>query len=401
MLVDRQKKSKRIFISAYACSPLKGSEASVGWSWIVRVSSLFPNYHFIVATEEREFKEDIITYTGLNTLKNVQFVFVPRKRNRKLENISTLMFYISYYLTYRKWHKKVLGEFRYLNELESIDIVHHLNMIGFREPGFLYRINGVKYIHGPVGGGGIIDKDALRLINNRKVRAFYFLYNIVNVLQKNHHFRWKKAVSKSQDLLMSNTANKQFFNKQNSTIYIASDYKLPDEIEVTGATVLTWVGAFQDRKLLDLFLEIVDHPSILNSVDSIQIFGDFIHGNEFSKSVRTVSSSQISFNGWAPKAVVEESLKGSRIFCTTSIREGTPVSIIEAYNAGCCVIGLKTGGVEDMVDSSFLVPYDQDREIIVREYRNLILDNLRTPKFGIPYYLTDKYRNSVIKKIYS
>ena len=37
---------KTILISAYGCEPLKGSEAGVGWNWVLQMAKqLFARYH--------------------------------------------------------------------------------------------------------------------------------------------------------------------------------------------------------------------------------------------------------------------------------------------------------------------------------------------------------------------
>ena len=41
---------------------------------------------------------------------------------------------------------------RIIIQQHHIDIVHQLNMIGFREPGYLWKIEDKLFVWGPIGG---------------------------------------------------------------------------------------------------------------------------------------------------------------------------------------------------------------------------------------------------------
>ena len=62
---------------------------------------------------------------------------------------------ISYFYTnpfsYRTWLKKTYGIARSLHARHKFDLTHHVNLIGFREPGHLWQMD-IPFIWGPVGG---------------------------------------------------------------------------------------------------------------------------------------------------------------------------------------------------------------------------------------------------------
>ena len=141
---------KNILVSAYACSPYKGSEPGVGWGFISELCK-YHNLHIIV--EEEKFKHEITEWLLRNNESDVakygKFYFIKKKRNRLLRKIWPP----SYYYYYRKWHKDALRLSSNLIYERNIDICHQLTMVGYREPGYLWKLD-VPFVWGPVGGAG-------------------------------------------------------------------------------------------------------------------------------------------------------------------------------------------------------------------------------------------------------
>lgn len=53
-----------------------------------------------------------------------------------------------FYFHYNKWQQKTLAIAKQIIKEQNIDIVHQLNMIGFREPGYLWKLDK-PFIWGP------------------------------------------------------------------------------------------------------------------------------------------------------------------------------------------------------------------------------------------------------------
>ena len=164
----------RILVSAYACSPYQGSEASVGWGFIYELSKL---HELVVFVEEEKFRKDIEKYLNKNQgkLRSVKFIFVRKKRNRFLRKLWPP----SYYRYYKKWHKDVYEIAKKLQSQSKFDIAHQLTMVGFREPGYLWKLN-IPFVWGPVGGMGYFP---YRFIGKLGFKGFiyYLAYNFFNL----------------------------------------------------------------------------------------------------------------------------------------------------------------------------------------------------------------------------
>ena len=135
-----------VLINAYAVSPSWGSEPGVGWNWIVNLAK---SCNVFVITEG-EWKDEIeVAVKDLPQCDNIHFYYNPVSPEiRKMcWNQGDWRFYIHY----RKWQLKTLDIAKEIIADNKIDIIHQLNMIGFREPGYLWSIDNIPFVWGPIG----------------------------------------------------------------------------------------------------------------------------------------------------------------------------------------------------------------------------------------------------------
>ena len=393
---------KNILINSYACGPNSGSEGSVGWSWVRRLTNFNVSTIVIVETE---FKQKIDKFLLTEKMTNVRFIFVKRKRFRFLEKINYNLFnYISLFF----WQIKVFFITKKIIKNNKIDIVHHLNMIGFREPGLLWMIPNVKYVHGPVGGGGTFCKNSLRLMSN-KGRLFYKTYNFINSFQRKFSLRFLFAKMKAgNNIFYANSENRIFFNDIDKSIYIPADPIIKSyNNKIIRRRNIVWVGVFEERKKLDLFLEIIDNWDFAKSLESIDVFGVKTNKNNFIDfDLKKISEKfslngiKLVFHGNVSQNILFEHLKTSSVMAFTSLREGTPLSIIEAYNLGIKVVCFETSGMVDMLVGDLFVKLD-DKQNLIDDFRTKIkyAFNPNSKQKTTDFFVND-YRNNFIKKIY-
>lgn len=90
-----------------------------------------------------------------------------------------------FYKHYRDWQWKTYLMAKEIIQQHSIDIVHQLNMIGFREPGYLWKIENKPFVWGPIGGLKQFP-DAYLQNTGLKMRLFNKLKNRINIFQVKH-----------------------------------------------------------------------------------------------------------------------------------------------------------------------------------------------------------------------
>ena len=140
----------KVLLSAYAVRPDSGSETGVGWNYFLNLSKINSLDVFLIT--ESEFKDEIYQACIKNKIDfgRVYFLSIGKYARKLCWNQGSWLFYLFYY----SWQKDVLKKCKILNHEYKFNIVHHLNMIGYREPGLLYKLAGPKFIIGPIGGIG-------------------------------------------------------------------------------------------------------------------------------------------------------------------------------------------------------------------------------------------------------
>jgi len=153
-----------ILICAHELSPYQGSECSEGWNIVINLSK-FHNLYVIYATGSQKspfsYKDAIDDFIKFKSIPNQikfynvnqpkltlllsKFNYIISKKNTAIGNP------ILYFMGYKLWHKNAFKKAKEILINEKIDLVHLLNSITFREPGYLWKLN-LPYVWGPTGG---------------------------------------------------------------------------------------------------------------------------------------------------------------------------------------------------------------------------------------------------------
>ena len=138
----------KILINAYACSPGMGSEPGMAWNWVSNLAK-FCELHIITEGEFREKIESVVP--TLEQGGNMHFYYNPV--SEEIRKMCWNQGDWRFYKYYREWQWKTYLMAKDICLKEQIDILHQLNMIGFREPGYLWKLskeNGTPFVWGPV-----------------------------------------------------------------------------------------------------------------------------------------------------------------------------------------------------------------------------------------------------------
>ena len=139
-------------------------------------------------------------------MRNVRWTFIHKPRARLLRKIWPP----SYYWFYRIWQWRAYKKACELHKTVGFDLVHQLNMVGFREPGYLWKLK-VPFVWGPVGGLGYTDWRLLGLLPLAGKVEFLFR-NIINWFHSNFLLRPRFAAmmaSKTGALITATSENQR------------------------------------------------------------------------------------------------------------------------------------------------------------------------------------------------
>jgi glycosyltransferase involved in cell wall biosynthesis len=343
-----------VLINAYACSPNMGSEPGMAWNWITNLAK----YCKVYVITEGEFRDEIeLELSTLPQGVNMRFYYNPV--SDKIRTMCWNQGDWRFYLHYKKWQKSILPLATEIIKTNNINIIHHLNMIGFREPGYLWSIRGVPFVWGPVGG---MENMPTKYLNNAslKINIFLRVKNIINDLQLRFHPRVRKAIYGSeliisavngvQQKLIDVWAKKSVVINETGCHVDKSFSKLYNQ---ENKIDILWVGKFDFRKQLNIALDSMNYLEINQNIN-LHIVGEGseIENSYYKNYARKLNLSNITWHGKITNSDVQKLMKKSDVFFFTSIMEATSTVVLEAIQNKLPVICFDTCGFGSVVDES-------------------------------------------------
>lgn len=345
----------KILINAYACSPGMGSEPGMAWNWVSNLAK-FCELHIITEGEFREKIEEVVP--TLEQGKNMHFYYNPV--SEEIRKMCWNQGDWRFYKYYREWQWKTYLMAKEICSSEHIDVLHQLNMIGFREPGYLWKLSkesDVPFVWGPIGG---LKQFPLAYLQGAglKMKLFNRLKNILNVWQLKHEKRVDEAL-KTARLLVSSIpdsyrAIKKYKGLESIVIpetgcFLSEDIPTDrfDEKELH----VMWVGKFDFRKQLPLALRtiaIANNPNIV-----LDIYGGG-SDKQIASAKRVADllgiTEKVVWHGNQPNDVVMNAMHKAQVFFFTSVSEDTSTVVLEAVSNRLPVLCFDAYGMAAVID---------------------------------------------------
>ncbi|MDD3040468.1 glycosyltransferase family 4 protein [Bacteroides sp.] len=357
----------KILINCYACSPYKGSEPGMGWKF---VHGLSKEHELHVIVEGEKFKEHIDRYY-LEHPENkgaIKFYFINKVRHRTLRKIWPP----SYYWFYNDWQKKALKLAQKLDAKEHFDVVHQLNMVGFREPGYLWKLDK-PFVWGPIGG---FCNSPWKLLHTMGLYGvvFYGMRNLMNSWQMHTIGRVKKAAQKASQLIAATNEDRIALKR----LYGKDSIIIP-EVGLEDAAInelckredgeklrICWSGQHTPGKALNLLLEALN---ILDRKDiELHVIGKGQKNNEWKKMAKRLGLQYIVWHGWMERSEALQIMQSCHLFCITSLKDLTSTVLLESLSYGMPVIAL------DHCGFSNVLTYECGRKIAIESKDQVVHD---------------------------
>ena len=371
----------KILINAYACSPKRGSEPGTGWNMCAHLAK-YCELHIITEEEYRDEIESFIT--NFPQSENMHFYYNPV--SERVRNMARNQGDWRFYAHYKKWQKKTLEIAKHIVAEQKIDVMHQLNMIGFREPGYLWKIDGIPLVWGPIGG---LKQFPVAYLEGAPIKTQLFnrLKNIISQLQLRYDKRVNKAF-KIADLLISSIPVSQKaikeYKKRDSILISETGLFIKNDVPTNrfhdkDFNVL-WVGKFDFRKQLPLALKAIASTNNKQIVFNVYGQGREVQEREAKMLVAELNiSDQVVWHGNKPLASVHQAMREAQLFFFTSVNEDNPNVILEALGNQLPILCFDTCGFGATVDETVgrKVPLTNPQKSIVdfAEYLNMFYSN--------------------------
>ena len=339
---------RRILISAFSVSPIRGSESGVGWHLCSRLGQ----YHHLTVlyspiTHGEPHQTELESHLRSHgPPPNVTFHPVQPPTLMRLSE--RLQFHRHarplFYLGYHAWQRHARDQALRLLQQQPFHLIHQLNMIGYREPGSLYDL-GLPFIWGPVGGAPNLPWAFFPALSFR-ARAFYTFRNLSNSLQMRLSSRPKKA-ARAASIVFASTPENQHM--------ISHLWNVPAQLLLETGTSphpqsqphhynparplrVCWSGLHEGRKLLPILLHALASPPLADRIDLL-ILGAGPETPRWKHLAQSLNLSQrIQWLGKLPHDLAISQMAQSDLLAFTGIQEGTPHVVLEALSLGLPVI---------------------------------------------------------------
>lgn len=324
-----------VLINAYSIAPNWGSEQGVGWNWTIQIAK----YCNCFVITESEFRKEIEEAVSNHPYKQkLHFFYIPV--TQEVRDMCWNQGDYRFYFYYKKWQERALEIAKTIIKSNHIDIIHQLNMVCFREPGFLWKIDNIPFVWGPISG---FNPEYLPFMKEMGMRAYskIVMKDMINKAQVRWMPRVRKAFYRS-DAIITTTPYcrdfiKSFYSKDATVINETGIHNRCVELselkrENDGFLNLLWVGRFIKTKKLDIALKTIANLKHLNKL-KLHIVGYGVNNEEcYYKAL----SSKLGIDNcciWYGKKTnteVQAMMRKMDVFFFTSIAEATSTVVPEA-----------------------------------------------------------------------
>jgi len=266
-----------------------------------------------------------------------------------------------FYWYYRKWQKKTASIASKICKREHIDILHQLNMIGFREPGYLADVSkelNIPLVWGPIGG---LKQFPMAYANNWRMKITQGIKNTLNIIQLLCYPRVRHTFNQA-DVLISSIpdsykAIKKYIGKDSYIIPETGCFQtfleIPENRFLSKKLNIVWGGKFDFRKRLDIAIKTIAFTK--NENIHLTVYGS---GNEQQtrSAIQLVSelklNKRITLKGNVSTNEIHIAMRQSDLFFFTSVSEDTSTVVLEAISNGLPVLCFDTCGMAAVIDNN-------------------------------------------------
>lgn len=347
---------KKILVLAYMLSPYKGSEFSVAWNYVINMSKKNDlTVLYGISGAHMGNCEEMENYIQKHPIPGVQLIPIYPNKWANILNWPNRhdVFVYTFYYAYQVWQKLAYKKAKELIKENNYDIIHYVGMIGYREPGYLWKL-GLPYIWGPVSGANNAPRQLMkRMPLLGKLKQTF--RSIANTIQFYTKIRLRKAL-KHTDILLTATSENQYKFKK---VHHKDSICIPENC-ITGEIRLNLtkfenptkyklivVGTLDARKSVGIFLEALTH---VHHKDMIQV--DIVGGGPLKDMLMKYAkennlNEMITWYGQLPREQAVKVFNSAHLHVITSVSEGNPTTIWEAMSYGVPTMSFDHCGMHD------------------------------------------------------
>jgi len=379
--------AKRVLVVAATCHPERGSEPGLGWNWLRHIAAQHEVVAIVGETEGNREAIDRALAADPALATRLRFVFLPwfDEPQKGIKGLLWQYYQPIYYRAYRRWMEQAYAEAERLCRSERFDLAHQLTMIGFREPGFTWRLP-IPVVWGPVGGVQNVPWRCLPALGAVEA-CRHLARNVINSIQVRYHPRFRRALAKASTVFAVDSTTQEAlrrFHSRESVLVAAalcdSDHaRRRVRVRGDGPLRLVFSGLHLSRKGLPFVLQALAQLPASASW-TLDVLGEGIMSASWKQTAQRLGlKARVTFHGYVPREKVIEIMDRGEVYVFPSLLEGWPTVIAESLSLGMPVVTTDLHGMRDMVTPACgrLVPAYSGSSIVTGLQRALseLLDN--------------------------
>lgn len=358
VLHKRHRRKPRLLLLAYKCSPYRGSEWAVGWGRVLESSR---RYDVVVLTSEIS-KADIQRYQQeCQSPEHIQFVYIGESlAQRALRLLPSIGAYP--YHAYRQWQREAYRSAVQIHKTLRFDLAHHVNICGYREPGYLWKLP-IPFVWGPVGG---TQQFPWRFLPSAGVRGAIRegARNLINWYQLHLSRRPRRVAQAACAVLAANREIKSKLDlalSTRSTVLLETgllsvpDFRQKPRRAADMPLRLLWVGDLQPHKGLNILLRALKQAPFAYT---LRILGQGPEEQALKTLATRLRISSIAWLGVVPHVAVYEHYEWADLLVFTSFRDTSGNVMLEAMSRALPVVCFNHQGAADIVDDASGIKID-------------------------------------------
>lgn len=354
----------KVLIAATACHPTAGSEAYVGWQAV----SLLRREHELCVLTSLWCREGIErTVNTEEGWERVRFVYVDEKRAQASCHPNRMIARIQSWLGYRLWCGDAGKIARQLVVQERFDLAHHVTYATWRMGSPLAGL-GVPWIWGPIGGGEVFPWRLIEILS--PVAALFEIIRAINSWISRRSGSVRDAIASASLVLPNNHETERLVLKlgvpKERIRRLCQSFLPGKRLERLGRT--EWItprecgellcvagGNLEGRKGVAIALRALAELSRRGVPFRYTYLGRGPEMEHLKGLARRLGiEERVCFLDSLSGVEYIQALQSSHVYLLPSLREGVPVTQMEAMAAGCVPVVAACGGAGPMAKAAGL-----------------------------------------------
>ena len=341
----------KVFLSAYACEPDKGSEPGVGWRWANGLESRVELHVLTRESNRAAIEKAVAGLPAGDPLKLVRFTYHDLSKSwlwlKKRGLLPTMAYYALWQWTACR---------RFARLADEADVIHHLTFCTLLCPGF-WKPKKAKFVIGPVGAP-LVNPYYYSLFGSqeRQQRLRGWL------MERYHWLPWlDRLLKRASAIVPANSDTKQLLEKRPYRIQETMlDTGAPDTpittapVSPDGVFRMMYAGQLERRKGLELSLRALARASTSSDLPwEFHIFGkgpDMARLQGMAQELKIAE--RVKFHGAVPQSELMNRFGQMDAFLFTSIRDTSAGVNLEAMAHRLPIICIAHQGVGDITDDA-------------------------------------------------